>query len=104
MYAESPVSEGPTISLAKKSTIQINSRRPIERRIILANSELSSQSAGTVSSRARSENHRKFPGPYCFQYTGNKTRTNRVNDTFSHSGICPSRVKIKTLYKRFDID
>lgn len=103
MYAESPVTEAPTINRTKKSTIHINSSSPIEISIMLANNELSNQSAGTVSSRAMSENHRKFPGPYCLKYTGNRTRTNRVNETFSQSGMCPTPIDTNTAYSRFDI-
>jgi hypothetical protein len=45
---------------------------------MLARSELSSQSATAVVSKAMSENHRKFLGPQWIQYVGTRTQRKSV--------------------------
>src|SRR5688572_30561450 len=87
IYLLSPVTETPVVSLTKKSTIHTTSTTTTARLFMLANNELSSHRAGTVSNSAMSENHRKLPGPYCPQYTGTSKQTNKVKETLSHSGI-----------------
>jgi hypothetical protein len=62
-----PINDTPVSSRTKKSMFHANSGNTTVSAIMLTSNGLSSHSAGTSASSARSENHRKFAGPYCRQ-------------------------------------
>ena len=64
IYALRPIKNRPVASRKKKSAFQTASRRTTETAIMLTSNALSSQSAGTNTSKAISENQRKLAGPY----------------------------------------